>query len=521
MDKKPTYDELDKRVKELEKESLRLKRAVVEMHREKEKFRILVEQLPMGVSIIKKSKEGHYEYINPKFIEMFGHTLEDIPTGKKWFRKAYPDPENRNQVISTWITDHKEFKVGEARPRIFTVTCKDGSEKVIHFIPVTMESGDQFVIYEDITERQQVEEALRKSEEKYRTIFESIEEGYFEVDLDGNLTFFNDSLCKIVGYSREELIGMNNRDYTTPETAKRMYQLFKQVYRTGKPVKIMDYKIIRKDRNKIVLELSASLMRDSSGQPIMFRGIVRDVTERKRAIQEKKGLEAQLRQSQKMESIGNIASGTAHNFKNILAEILVNIQIIQGRYEYDPKLYELSGRISSSVEKGTRLVRSLMQFSRKPTGDQFKILNLSLLINDTCGLVSQVFGKNIEISVDLPEMLPIMGDHFILSQVFMNLCINARDAMPNGGRLKAQAMQKEDRVEVIISDTGHGMDTETLERCFDPFFTTKDAGKGTGLGLSTTYGIIKDHGGEIHVSSEIDKGTTFKLYFPLASAAVE
>ena len=495
-------------------EDVRQRKRVEEaLHREKEKFRVLVEESPLGVSLIEK--DGHCKYINPKFVEMFGYTLEDIPTGQEWFEKAYPDKEYRHQVISTWITDIKNSKRGESRPRTFNVTCKDGFEKVIHFWPVTMETGEQFVICEDITEGQRAEEALRESEEKYRTILESIEEGYFEVDLAGNFTFFNDSLCKISGLPRNELMGMNNREYTTPETAKRMYQVFNKIYRTGKPARVMDHEIITKDGRTIPLEMSASLMLDSAGEPIGFRGVVRDVTERKRAEEEKEKLEAQLLQAQKMEAIGTISSGIAHNFRNILTVISMNSQVLQHRYEDDPTLQGIADILNSYVERGSQLVDRLMVFSRKQTKKEFQPLNLTSVVRETYELIRKSFDKMIHVSVDIPESLPIMGDHSGLTHVLMNLCTNASDAMPDGGELHIEASRKRDKALVVISDTGHGMDKETREKCFDPFFTTKELDKGTGLGLSTSYGIVKEHGGQIRVYSEIGQGTTFKLFFPL------
>jgi signal transduction histidine kinase len=158
-----------------------------------------------------------------------------------------------------------------------------------------------------------------------------------------------------------------------------------------------------------------------------------------------------------------------------------------------------------------------MQFSRKQIRSEFRKTDLSAVIIETYQIIKESFDKNIDIHIDVPELLPILGDHSGLSTALMNLCTNARDTMPEGGELQIKGIRKGDKAVVTVSDTGNGMDKSTVEKCFDPFFTTKEVGKGTGLGLSTTYGIIKSHEGEIHVNSEPDKGSVFKLIFPLST----
>ena len=279
---------------------------------ERERFRSLSENAPFGMAMI--DKEGAFKYVNPKFKELFGYDLNDVPDGKTWFRKAYPDPDYRHQVISEWLDDLKSFKSGEKRSRIFTVTCKDGAQKNINFIPVQLETGENLMACEDITERKRAEEALRESEERYRTILENIEDGYYEVDLPGNLTFFNDSLCRMLGYSRDEMIGMGNQQYTDEENRKKLFQAFKEVYKTGEPTKGFDWKMFRKDGKELFGEVSVSLVKDSKGQPIGFRGIARDITERKQAEEALRRSEESSRELAKenaiMAEIGRIISST-------------------------------------------------------------------------------------------------------------------------------------------------------------------------------------------------------------------
>jgi CheY-like chemotaxis protein len=211
----------------------------------------------------------------------------------------------------------------------------------------------------------------------------------------------------------------------------------------------------------------------------------------------------------------------AHNFRNTLTEILVNSQLIQMNYDDQSGLHDVAGRINTSVRRGSHLVDGLLQFSRKQIKEEFKIINLVDVISQTCQLIRTSFDQKIDIVTDYPEQLPIMGDVSSLSQALMNLCTNARDAMPDGGSLTIKAAREGRRILVTVSDDGEGMGKGTIEKCFDPFFTTKPIGKGTGLGLSTTYGIIKSHEGLIDVESQSKKGTTFKIYFPLAAGEEE
>lgn len=259
-----------------------------------EKFHLLVEKFPLPVALI--GKTGSYEYINPKFTEVFGYSLEEIPDGRTWFKKAYPHKAYREQVISTWLKDLAESGPGEFRPQGFLVTCKDGRERHILFRSATMAEGGQLIVYEDITEAKKAETTLRESEERYKNILESIEEGYFEVDLKGNLLFFNAAIVSILGYSADELTGMNNRRYMDEENAKKIFQAFNTVYRTGLPSHDFDWEILRKDGARLSVETSVSLIKDDEGRPTGFRGVVRDTTERKKAEEALRENEERYRQ---------------------------------------------------------------------------------------------------------------------------------------------------------------------------------------------------------------------------------
>ena len=385
----------------------------------------------------------------------------------------------------------------------------------------------------DISEMKKSEEALRESEERYRTILESIEDGYYEFDMEGNLIFLNDSLCEILGYSKDELSGMNKRQYTDEENAEELSQIFNKVYTTEKPDKGFDWEIIRKDGNRRYIEASASLRKDSEGRPIGFRGIVRDVSERKQAEEEKGKLEAQLRQAQKMESIGTLAGGLAHDFNNLLMAIQGRITLLLMNKDLTHPDFEHLIGIEGYIDSASNQTRQLLGFAR---GGKYEVKPIDL--NKLVKKENRMFGrtkKEVKIRGKYQENLwSVEADGGQIEQVILNLYVNAWQAMPAGGYLyletenvildenyvKPFSIEPGRYVKISVTDTGIGMDKPTQERIFDPFFTTKEMGRGTGLGLASAYGIIKNHGGCINVYSEKDHGTTFNIYLPASDKAI-
>ena len=362
-----------------------------------------------------------------------------------------------------------------------------------------------------IEEHKEAEEALKENEEKYRTLVENLNEIIYSTDEMGRVTYISPNILAISGYTPSELMQKSFIEFVHPEDLEARIENFQEVM-SGKNC-VSEYRFITKDKRTFWARTNASpIIKD--GRAVGVQGVIADITESKH-------LQAQLEHAQKMESIGILTSGVAHNFRNILTGILANNQLLQLIYKYDHQLLEIAQRTVSAVLRGAQLVKDLMQFSRKEREGTFQQINLAQVLKETCQLISESFDKKIDIRIGIPESLPIMGNHSELNQVFMNLCTNARDAMPEGGKLRIEANKEGDSALVTIFDTGHGMDEESMKKCFDPFFTTKEVNKGIGLGLSTSYGIVKDHGGEIHVFSEANKGTTFKLCFPLAAEEKE
>jgi two-component system cell cycle sensor histidine kinase/response regulator CckA len=322
---------------------------------------------------------------------------------------------------------------------------------------------------------------------------------------------------------------MNNRKYTDQENAKKLYETFNKVYRTGEPIKGFGWEVVAKDGTKLFGEVSVSLIKDSKGKPVGFRGIARDITERRRAEEEKATLQEELRQSQKMEAIGGLAGGIAHDFNNLLTVISGNCQLSLLELQGGDPLKGNIEEIKAAADRATSLTRQLLAFSRRQVLDM-KVLNLNAILRDLEKMLCRVIGEDVELVTSLDDDLGMVKtDPGGIEQVIMNLAVNARDAMPSGGKLIIKTSNAElDEpyarshvaikpglyVKLCVVDTGVGITPEVREHIFEPFFTTKKKGKGTGLGLSTVYGIVKQSGGDIWVDSEPGLGTTFHIYLP-------
>ena len=246
------------------------------------RFRMLAENMPYGISIMDAS--GAFVYFNSRFTEIFGYTVEDVPDKAVWFEKAYPNEDYRREIISKWNQDREALEMtNAATERVYSVRCKDGRHKSIRFTPVRLRDDRQLMTYQDITEQDRAVRALAEREKQYRTILETMREGYFEVNLKGELTFFNDSACRIIGYDGDELRGMSYRYFTDDNCAEETFETFNRVYQTGRPANAFDWEVVRKDGERRHLETSVSLLTDPDGKAVGFKGICRDITDRNTA----------------------------------------------------------------------------------------------------------------------------------------------------------------------------------------------------------------------------------------------
>jgi len=416
--------------------------------------------------------------------------------------------------------------------KAFTLVETQGME-----LRQTLESYKQ-----EVLDRIRIEEALRESEEKYRTILNSIQEGYYEADLRGNFTFFNDSLCGILGYTPDEMMGMNNRQYMRPEAAKRVYNTFNRVFQTGEPAEAFDWDVIAKDGTHKAVEASVTLIRDSQGAPVGFRGVVRDITERRRAEEQAKLHQQQLMQASKMAALGVLVSGVAHEINNPNNFIMLNAPILRDAWEsalpileeyykengdflmggmkysdmrhHVPKLLE---GMSHGAERIKQIVANLKNYVRGDGGDLKQSVNVNAVTESSISLISNVI-KNatdhfeVNYGSGLP---PVRGSFQRLEQVIINLLQNACQALADRKKgLFVTTARDGSNVVIVIQDEGTGIEPEALPHIHEPFFTTRQDSGGIGLGVSISSKIVEEHGGTMRFTSEPGSGTTVTITLP-------
>jgi signal transduction histidine kinase len=355
---------------------------------------------------------------------------------------------------------------------------------------------------------------LSESEARFKAMFDNMSSGVvvYRAKDDGDdftIVNLNTAYERIEKVEQKEAFGKSYLEVCPHYKGAAIQESLKRVWRTGHS-ECGSLSFLEGD--EILGWRDYNVYRLPSGELV---AIFDDVTERQKAEREQKALQEQLIVSQKMESIGAFAGGIAHNFRNILQAISGNTEFLELVCGDKQEISELTTNIYDSVEKGVDLINNLLHFSRRGGGGyQMTHLDMSDVVKQTHEIISRVFNKSIDIQVRVEKGLYVKGNRSLLSQVLMNLYSNASDAMPNGGRLTVEAFKKSDSVILVVSDTGTGMDEETLEKIFDPFFTLKEVGKGTGLGLSTVHGIIEEHKGTISVSSTPAKGATFRICLP-------
>lgn len=461
--------------------------------------------------------DGKVLECNDRFARMFGYESRQQCLDMMYSKPHYVD-ENRRKILLNLLQQQDQAEDYEAQ-----FFRSDGSLFWGRY-SARINREEDYVegIMTDITEEKTAEEARTQ----LAIVIEQAAESVMITDTGGNILYVNPAFERYSGYSRNEVIGKNPRIL---KSGKHDEQFYKDLWDTLLRGEVWTGRLTnrRKDGTFYEVEGTISSIRDSSGKIVNFVAARRDVTK-------EVALEHQLRHAQKMEAIGQLAAGIAHDFNNLLTGILGNIGLIEmGNPEETPALL---GEAKKAAFRAAELVSQLLTFSRRRLM-QPKYLDLNDLIANLLKMLQRFIRENIQLDfIPGQNIGTIHADPGQIEQVLINLCVNARDAMPEGGRLAIETesvnvnasfcqshpwAKPGDYVLLRISDNGQGMDSHTLNHVFEPFFTTKEVGKGTGLGLAAVYGIVKQHGGMIHVYSEINKGTTFKIYLPIISRSIE
>ena len=482
-----------------------------------ERFRAIFDGSKDGI-LLADVESKRFITANRAVCDMLQYSLDEIR--RLGVTDIHPD-EDLPRVLDAFERQaRQEFEVAKDLP----VKRKDGSVFFadIKSSPVTI-SGKQYLIgnFRDVTERRETEEALTR----LGMAVDQAAEAVVVTDTEGNIEYVNPAFERITGHSREEAVGRNMRILKSGKHDERFY---KEMWATLSKGEVWQGRFInrKKDGTLYDEEDTISPVRDSFGKIVNFVAGKRDIT---REVV----LRKQVQTAQRMESVGTLAGGVAHDFNNALTGVLGFGEMLKRRLADDPKASADVDQILRSAERASTLTRQLLTFARRQVIEPVN-LSLGKVVLDLSKLLSKVIGEHIEIKTSLHEDLPsVFADPGQMEQVLMNLCLNARDAMPSGGMLlirtevttvdgeyvKAHPYVKEGRyVLLTVSDTGIGMDEKTIERIFEPFFSTKGPEKGTGLGLAVVYGIVKQHNGFIHVSSDLGKGTTFGIRLPAVDA---
>jgi two-component system, cell cycle sensor histidine kinase and response regulator CckA len=517
---------LKQRIKELEQSETNRKQAEEALRTSEAKFKEIFETIED--LYYETDSAGIITILSPSLHRLGGWNEEDL-IGQPVTR-VYVNPNDREQLLL------KLSEKGYVHDYEVLLKTKDGEELQASLSArlIIDDNGRPIGVrglLRNITERKQMEEFLARSEDRYRLLFNNISDAVFVHEftsdkLPGRFIEVNDVACKYLGYTRDELLQMSPIDIDAPEgyalvpAMMKLLQAHKHATWEGVHVS--------KDGQKILVEINNHLF-DLEGKPTIL-STVRDITERKHAEKEKALLESRLIQSQKMEAIGTLAGGVAHDFNNILTALMGYASLLQAKMEEsDPKRTYVT-QILTLSERAAEVTKSLLTFGRKQRVS-CKPFKINDTIRETVNLLTRLLNEDIIVKVALSTKNPtIMADRTQIHQVLINLATNARDAMPEGGTfsIRTQVVSLSDKfrkthgyggsgtyVLITAADTGTGMDEATKARIFEPFFTTKEVGKGTGLGLASVYGIVMEQKGHIAVDSEPGHGTTFRIHFPV------
>lgn len=485
-----------------------------------ELFRALLDRTNDSIEVI-DPETGRFLDVNEKACQTHGYSREEF------LALEVPDVEVKFDISSR---ERWRRNVGDIRQHGFKILQGEHRRKDGSIFPVEINASyihldrDYIVsVVRDITERKQAEVALQLAEEKYRGIFENATEGIFQTSPSGALITANPALARMFGYSSPTemaacVTNVEKQLYVDPLRRAE----YKRLLEEKDTVTAFEFEAYRRDASKIWVTVNARAVRESPGVLTHYEGMIIDITERKL-------LENQLRQAQKMEAVGQLAGGVAHDFNNILTVINGHASLLLNDPELTPEAIKSVEQLYTAGERAANLTRQLLAFSRKQVM-RIQPVDLNAVIGELARMLHRLIGENISLELKFRETSPaVPADAGMLEQVVLNLVVNARDAMPRGGKLFITAEEvklteahvrrnSESRpgtfIRLTVRDTGCGIAPEVMPHIFEPFFTTKDVGQGTGLGLATVFGIVKQHQGWIEVESQVGQGAAFHVYLP-------
>ncbi|BAY07030.1 hybrid sensor histidine kinase/response regulator [Calothrix sp. NIES-2098] len=485
-----------------------------------DRFRTLCSSAPLA--IFQTDAKGKLTYNNPLWYEISGFSAEDS-LGYDWLQAIHP--EDRDAVVQDWQRTLSEQSTWVNEYRLLT---PQGEVRWVRALASPMYSAeDRFLGHvgtvEDISDRKQAAQKIYEQ----AALLDISTDAIAVCNLENHILFWNKGAERLYGWTTAEVLGRNAAQLLckSGETSPPFLEIKKVLAQEDQWQGELQQ--VTKDGQDLIVESRWTLMRDEVGNPKSILTLSTDITQ-------KKQLEAQFLRAQRLESLGSLASGIAHDFNNILTPILATAQLLPLKIpELDENTQQLLRILEGSAKRGADLVQQILSFTRGVEGSR-SIVQVRHLLSDVAQVAQRTFPKFIETKTDIaPDLWTVFADATQLHQVLMNLCVNARDAMPDGGTLRISAenlwidqnyasmhvdAQEGFYVVITIADTGTGISPEIMDRIFDPFFTTKEIGKGTGLGLSTVMGIIKNHNGFVTVHSEVDQGSCFKVYLPSREA---
>ncbi|NBC18761.1 MAG: PAS domain S-box protein [Bacteroidetes bacterium] len=497
--------------------TLERKRAEERLRESEARYRLLAENMSDMIST--HTSDGDIQYVSPACRDLLGYEPraivgqsfsafvhdDDRAEVQRGFAKVLQNSDNHATFSCRLQTKDEEYVWAETTVQ----TVHDGETGAIE---------DVIAVTRDITERKEAETRIRDQ----AALLDEANDAISACDLDGRVIYWNKSAERLTGWSADEMLGQVADDYLCDPDDPRLQEAHETVRREGEWTGELE--LTTRGDDDVIVESRWTLVTDANGEPSTILIINTDVTE-------KRQLESQFLQAQRMESIGRLVSGIAHDLGNLLVPVLLGVKIMRQRYGDNEKAARTLQMMEQSAQRGSDMVKQVLAFARGVEGERVP-LRPQQVIGEVERITDETFPSTIEVDVTVADDLwMVEGDATQLQQVLMNLSVNARDAMPDGGRLIIRAenltvsstmarmnleAEPGEYVHLSVADTGTGIPPDVRDKIFEPFFTTKEAGEGTGLGLSTVYSIVKSHGGFASVYSELDEGTTFHVYLPKA-----